>query len=1063
MYISATLGMPLRWRKRPQRPPVPYVEDEVESLSRELNGSSHRGELPGIEGVKARGTVDQYPMIMDVEIIFAPKASSNVEEKSSCGTYLSDFDANRRTPKMDYKQEPKQNPLRHPAGESQSQEPGKSRSQSPTKTQDARPRTKPPQPLQPVQHQNPMLQTSTHGPRQRPVTGQVEYAPRTSVRMDMPSPKLVPDMAPNSQSVPSHTSTVRQEREQKSSSPTRPRTGSVRDTVPRETTLSLKPTPEMAQKGQGLLSRTSSVRREREQKSGSPTRLELVRDNDVRADSLLTKSMPDEGRKASSSPAHTPSVRREQDRPTDPAPHQRPEPVRDVNVRIDTLPPRQIPASAQKTQPTPTRPLLAPSERQLRPSAINMPHVESARDTDLRRPELPKRGPDVTHRSQSVARPPMVPQEAGHRRTRSSTVSYQPETIVRDSGVRVDKIPPRPLPDLPQASQVPQYPPVPPKSAPPKVFPSAGPQDPVAEAKPRSQTVPLQSLPNPPAQGPRTSSTSINKRPEGLKYGPQIKPSPADLPRSTTGNASDPAAVRPSYSSTKNNSPPIQTDKNSNSPPSPGLSIAERLEEKLKIRREQRDFVAGHEYPSPADASDSSGSRSPTKSVPSGQLPGAWPSDSPARTTSGNSRFPTLEGSTGQAKSQESTPMPLKSALRSHSLDRDQPATTQPTRRRTVSFAEEPLEFPSQALVKLDPEAAITQVQRQDVSPDSSRSSSPNASLTLSPCPRSVPVAGYQDWHTIDGLTHLDICPSCVKQMRKTIFRDRLTLSAPKPRNEPVRCAMSEPWTRLAWMQTLKKKLDNLDLLLDITSPPPGGKACTGRIISDQYWYRVIDPNTGAYLPQFNVCSACVRNIRLLMPAHRETFERCETQQERVCDFVVDSPRFIRYIDALDLASNRAEQEDKTPDLSEFLAYARRKVVLRDCRRSRLILNTWHYMPHLPEFTVCEDCYDDIVWPLCKARHPIAREFSTVPRLLPGDKSSDREASCQMYSPRIRAKFNDAVRRDDLQFIKWMALTRFDAEQQFRDRQEELLEDQDRGYDRSGDLRKNLEDWKRYE
>jgi hypothetical protein len=299
--------------------------------------------------------------------------------------------------------------------------------------------------------------------------------------------------------------------------------------------------------------------------------------------------------------------------------------------------------------------------------------------------------------------------------------------------------------------------------------------------------------------------------------------------------------------------------------------------------------------------------------------------------------------------------------------------------------------------------------------------------------------------------------------MRKTIFRDRIMLSAPKSRNEPIRCAMSEPWTRLAWMQTLKKKLDNLDLLDDITAPPPGGKTCTGRIISDQYWYRIIDPDTGVYLPQFNVCSACVRNIRLLMPAHRETFERCTSPQERVCDFVVDSPRFIRYIDALDFAANRAEQDGKIPDLSEFLAYARRKVVLRDCRRSRLILNTWHYMPQLPEFTVCEDCYDDIVWPLCKARHPIAREFSTVPRLLPGDKSSSREASCQLYSPRIRAKFNDAVRRDDLQFLKWMALTRYDAEQQFRDRQDELLEDQDRGYDRSGDLRKNLEDWKRYE
>ncbi|KAL2853260.1 hypothetical protein BJY01DRAFT_78467 [Aspergillus pseudoustus] len=1052
MFISATLGMPLRWRKRPQRPPVPFVEDEVDSLSRELEGTSHRGELPGIEGVKARGTINQSPMILDVEILFASKASSNVEEKSS-GINLPGFDSNRRTPRLDNKQEPKQNPLRRLAGESQSQEPRKPRSRSPTNPQDVRSRTQPPQPLQPVQLQIPTAQSNTYNPSQKPASRQPEPGPRIPDRMDMPTPKLVPDVASKSHNLSSRT------REQKSGSPSRPRPEPVRDTVIREKALPLRPIPEMAPKTQSLPSRTPSIRREREQKSGSPTRADHLRDTDIRADSLPANRMPGEAQKVPSVPSRTPSVRREKDQTSGPTPRQHPEPVRDINVRIDALPPRQASAPGQKIQPVPSRPLPVPSEKQNRPPAFNTPQPDIAWDRDLRRPELPKRDPEVPHRSQSVARPPMVPQEAGHRRTRSSTVSYRPETVVAESGFRVDKMSPRPLPDLPQTIKSTQYPPVPPKSTPPKVSPTVTPNL-VPEVPQRSQTVPLQSLPNPPAQGPHLSSTPTTKRPDSAKYGSPTKASPVDL-RPTSGYASDSAAVRQSQGTTTDNSPPIQTDKNS--PPSPGLSIAERLEEKLKIRREQRDFAAGHENTSVLNASDSSGSGSPTKPIAPPQPPGAWPSDLPSGESSSTSPFPALEGSTGQAKPQGPTPMPLKSALRSQSLDRDQPTPAQPTRRRTVSFAEEPLEFPSQALVKVEYETALTQVQKQDVSPESSRSSSPNAGLTLSPCPRSVPVAGYQDWHTIDGLTHLDICPSCVKQMRKTIFRDRLMLSAPKSRNEPVRCAMSEPWTRLAWMQTLKKKLDKLNILLDITSTPPGGKTCTGRIISDQYWYRIIDPDTGVYLPQFNICSTCVRNIRLLMPAHRETFERCETPQERVCDFVVDSPRFIRYIDALDLAANRAEQDDRTPDLNEFLAYARRKVVLRDCRRSRLILNTWHYMPQLPEFTVCEDCYDDIVWPLCKARHPIAREFSTVPRLLPGDKSSSREASCQLYSPRIRAKFNDAVRRDDLQFIKWMALTRFDAEHRFRDLQDELLEDQDRGYDRSGDLRKNLEDWKRYE
>lgn len=304
-----------------------------------------------------------------------------------------------------------------------------------------------------------------------------------------------------------------------------------------------------------------------------------------------------------------------------------------------------------------------------------------------------------------------------------------------------------------------------------------------------------------------------------------------------------------------------------------------------------------------------------------------------------------------------------------------------------------------------------------------------------------------------------------MKQMRKSEFRDHFVLASPRSRGEKIRCSMSEPWTRLAWMQTLKKQLDHLELLHQVTRPPLSIKPCPGRIITEQHWYRIVDPETNMYLPQFNVCSACVRNLRVLMPQHRDTFKRSSTKQERACDFLTDSPRFVRYIDCLDIAANRADQEHMLrPDVTEFLSYARRKVVLRDCRRDRRILSTWHYMPQLPELTVCEDCYDDVVWPLVRAKHPIARKFSTSMRLLPGDGPSRcREASCQLYSPRMRAKFAEAVQSNDLMYLKQVALRRRDAEQRYRDREEELLEDASRGYDVEGEMRRNVEEWKRNE
>ncbi|KAL4919792.1 hypothetical protein BDW62DRAFT_33804 [Aspergillus aurantiobrunneus] len=1012
MYLASSLGMPLRWRKRQQHPPVPFVEDEIDSLSRELDGSSHVGEPPGFEGAKARGTINQSPLILDVKIMNVPSHSPKAEEKSSRGYRPSGFDANPST-KMETKGRSKPNASRHPAAESESQGPGKPRPRSPSKPQDVHPMSQHPGTIHIEVSE---LNKSFPGTYQKPTSRQTEPVLRApGPNRDALPPKPTTDVVQKSQKAPSRTPSIHRRQEQhKTSSPTRhvqPEPEPLRKADGRMSSLA-KSMPEVIEKGQSAPSRASSLRRGQEQhKLSSSTRSESV---PVRHPGMRTGSPPkrlsDVAEKPQPVLSRTPSGRRGKGEykhiPATGPP--RPDPARDSNMPAGSFPTIPVSGGAEKPQTFLSRPLPVPQE------CHNTHQQETVGDTSVRGPVAPpKQVPNVLQKSQ---RPLPVPSE---------NVQYKSF---------LSSVPP------PQSS---------------------------LDTPPKTQGAPLHPLQNPPAEGPRVSSSFTVKGAGSGKQVSSAHPSTADPRPSTPGDVSDSAAIRHNHvNRPSDHSSTIPVDKNTLT--SPSLSVAERLEEKLKVRREQLESGG---FPQTVAAqtqfaqSKTSVSQNSEQRAPAVQLPGAWPSDLPSEPSSSDlTQFPTLEHSMEEANP-KATGAPLKSALRSQSLDRTQSSSTKVTRRRTVAFAENPLQPPSQALVKVDHETALTRMQPENGSPNSSRSSSPNTGLTLSPCPRSVPVAGYQDWHTIEGLTHLDICPSCVKQMRKSRFRDRLMLSTPKPRNEPIRCAMSEPWTRLAWVQSLKKNHENLDLLLEVTRPSQAINPCTGRIINDQYWHRIIDPETGSYLPQFNVCSACVRNVRLLMPAHRDTFQRSTIPQERVCDFVTDSPRFIRYIDALDLSSNRAEQDDEAPDLKEFLAYARRKVVLRDCRRSRLIFNTWHYMPQLPEFTVCEDCYDDIVWPLAKARHPIAREFSSVMRLLPGDteSGSSREASCQLYSPRIRAKFNDAVRRDDMPFIKWMALTRYEAERRFRDRQDELLEDQRHGYECSGDLRKNLEDWKRYE
>ncbi|EHA19088.1 hypothetical protein ASPNIDRAFT_42898 [Aspergillus niger ATCC 1015] len=518
-----------------------------------------------------------------------------------------------------------------------------------------------------------------------------------------------------------------------------------------------------------------------------------------------------------------------------------------------------------------------------------------------------------------------------------------------------------------------------------------------------------------PAVTQSKSTPSLPRRFGSVKHGRS-----ADALTTKSGYQSDSATVKSKAKpETVDKSAAPQTDKKSPT----GLTVAERLEEKIRQRQELR-------------AKESSGDVPKTPSLPSTDQPSvpvgraAEPSITPAATAAPKSTAP-----------------------------KTRPRSTSSSLPRTPEDIPEPPPLPRRRSSSQDA------VRHRSSSQDAVRQTSPKRPFFLPPCPRSTPIAGYQDWHTVKGLPHLNICPSCMKQMRKSEFRDHFVLASPRSRGEKIRCSMSEPWTRLAWMQTLKKQLDHLELLHQITRPPLSIKPCPGRIITEQHWYRIVDPETNMYLPQFNVCSACVRNLRVLMPQHRDTFKRSSTKQERACDFLTDSPRFVRYIDYLDIAANRADQENMLrPDVTEFLSYARRKVVLRDCRRDRRILSTWHYMPQLPELTVCEDCYDDVVWPLVRAKQPIARKFSTSMRLLPGDGPSRcREASCQLYSPRMRAKFAEAVQSNDLMYLKQVALRRRDAEQRYRDREEELLEDASRGYDVEGEMRRNVEEWKRNE
>jgi len=65
----------------------------------------------------------------------------------------------------------------------------------------------------------------------------------------------------------------------------------------------------------------------------------------------------------------------------------------------------------------------------------------------------------------------------------------------------------------------------------------------------------------------------------------------------------------------------------------------------------------------------------------------------------------------------------------------------------------------------------------------------------------------------------------------------------------------------------------------------------------------------------------------------------------------------------------------------------------------------------------------------------------------------------------MRTKFRDAVLDNNYRMLESAALKRFDAEQRFHKREDELLDipEKDRGYKWEEEWRRNLENWKTYE
>ena len=333
----------------------------------------------------------------------------------------------------------------------------------------------------------------------------------------------------------------------------------------------------------------------------------------------------------------------------------------------------------------------------------------------------------------------------------------------------------------------------------------------------------------------------------------------------------------------------------------------------------------------------------------------------------------------------------------------------------------------------------------------------------LPPCPRSLPKAGHYDWFTVVGMPELDVCPSCMTVLGTSRFGDMFVPSTSKVPGQRVLCDFSRMWVRHAWAQIIKQRRKSLDMIYQIVRNSETTKSCPGKGSDVRAWYRLPDPDTDSNVPNFDACSECVRSIEIIFPQLRGIFKRSGALvQERTCDLNTQSRRFDNYIRLLEEAALQYDVERlREPDIRRFACYARKTARVRECTRDDMVMGQlWHFIPSLPEFTICEECFDQVVWPV--ADQPVASSINRTLQLVPGTRRNPG-ISCQLYSERMRKKFLEAVKYADFEFLKQIALRRHGVERQLQEKHKMLMSDMAMGKDRTAELQANIEEWRKWE
>ncbi len=301
---------------------------------------------------------------------------------------------------------------------------------------------------------------------------------------------------------------------------------------------------------------------------------------------------------------------------------------------------------------------------------------------------------------------------------------------------------------------------------------------------------------------------------------------------------------------------------------------------------------------------------------------------------------------------------------------------------------------------------------------------------SLPVCPRMEYSKKYDDWYTLRADQAFDICPNCLDGIVwLTHFQSEFIPSPRRATTTRTRCDFASPWVRLAWLLTLKRQRQDLDLIYALSAIASVDSSCPDAREGTGPWYGLLGEE-GQFIPGFAICSCDMKYIEACFPSLIGLLSRMPPSSSGpdagMCSMRISGKMFPTYLDLLEDIDEeaRAVPLRSSPSLQVLIKIVRAdspKKRRTECTRDNLIHeSTWHFIPALPEFTVCEVCFDGVIWPTIKQGSDVAERFNKVLMPLPAGVGT-AGASCQVYSPRMQKIWERAVKYGDKEGLNYLA------------------------------------------